>query len=110
MTQYNIDAINGCITAAQNYKPKFGSISDSFPDGGTATTSATTFGKLPSSAGLATAVDSLNDVMHDEFNAAEDRLNGVAGGLDAVLTSVQNQEDAGRRTYQGHQGPKYVQV
>lgn len=110
MAKYNIDAINGCITAAQNYKPKFGSISDSFPDGGTVTTSATTFGKLPSSAGLASALDGLNDVMHDEFNAAEDRLNGVATALDAVLTSVQNNEDEGKKTYQGHQGPKYVQV
>jgi hypothetical protein len=109
MTQYNIDAINGLISKAQDYKPKFGSISDSFPDGGTATTSATTFGKLPSSAGLATALDSLNDVMHDEFNAAEDRLNGVAGALDAVLRTVQNVEDEGQRRY-GQGQPHYVQV
>jgi hypothetical protein len=105
--KYNIDAINGCISKTQEYKGKFGAVSDSFPDGGTATTSATTFGKLPSSAGLATAVDSLNDLMHDEFNAAEDRLNGVAGALDAVLRTVQNLEDAGKQKYQG---PRYVQV
>jgi hypothetical protein len=108
IAKYNIDALNGCISKCQDYKPKFGSISDSFPDGGTATTSATTFGKLPSSAGLASAVDALNDLMHDEFNAAEDRLNGVAGGLDAVLTSVQNNEDAGKQTYKG--GSRVVAV
>ena len=108
MAKYNIDAINGCITKAQNYKPKFGAVSDSFPDGGTGTTSASTFGKLPSSAGLATALDAFNDLMHDEFNAAEDRLNGVAGALDAVLQTVQNIEDAGRVRY--GQQPHYVQV
>jgi hypothetical protein len=105
--KYNIDAINGLITKAQDYTPKFGAVSDSFPDGGTATTSSTTFGKLPSSSSLSTAVDSLNDLMHDEFNAAEDRLNGVAGALDAVLRTVQNLEDAGKKKYQG---PTYVQV
>ena len=108
MTKYNTDAINGCISKAQDYKPKFGSISDSFPDGGSATTSASTFGALTSSAGLATALDALNDVMHDELNAAEDRLNGVAGALDAVLQTVQNNEDEGRRRY--GQQPHYVQV
>jgi hypothetical protein len=108
MAKYNIDAINGCISKAQDYKPKFGAISDSFPDGGTSTTSATTFGKLPSSSGLSSAVDAINDVMHDEFNAAEDRLGGVAGALDAVLTSVQNNEDEGKRKFGG--GGRYVAV
>ena len=107
MAKYNIDAINGCIKKAQDYKPKFGAVSDSFPDGGTATTSSTTFGKLPSSSALASAVDAINDLMHDEFDAAENRLNGVAGALDAVLQSVQNNEDEGKRKYQG---PRYVEV
>jgi hypothetical protein len=103
MPTYNIDAINGCMQKALDYKPKFGAISDSFPDGGTTTSS--TYGALPSSAGLASAVDALNDLMHDEFDAAESRLSGVAGALDAVLRSVQNNEDAGERTYRG---PRYV--
>jgi hypothetical protein len=109
MAKYNIDAINGCIQKASDYKPKFGAISDTFPDGGSSTTSATTFGKLPSSAGLASAVDALSDLMHDEFYAAEDRLGGVAGALDAVLTSVQNNEDEGQRKFQGGNG-RYVAV
>ena len=109
MTKYNIDAINGLISKAQDYKPKFGSVSDSFPDGGTATTSGSTFGALPSSAGLATALDVLNDLMHDEFDAAENRLDGVAGALDAVLQTVQNNEDEGQRRY-GQQQPRYVYV
>jgi hypothetical protein len=108
MTKYNIDAINGLISKAQDYTPKFGSISDSFPDGGTSTTSSTTFGALPSSAGLATALDTLDDLMHDELNAAEDRLGGVAGALDAVLQTVQNNEDEGKRRYT--QQPHYVEV
>jgi hypothetical protein len=65
------------------------------------------YGALPSSAGLASAVDALNDLMHDELDAAENRLSGVAGALDAVLQTVQNNEDEGERVYRG---PQYVQV
>jgi hypothetical protein len=107
MAKYNIDAITGCMQKVQDYKPKFGSISDSFPDGGTGTTASSTYGALPSSAGLASAVDALNDLMHDEFDAAENRLEGVAGALDAVLQTVQSNEDEGKRIYRG---PRYVQV
>jgi hypothetical protein len=105
MTQYNIDAINGCMQKALDYKPKFGEISDSFPE---VCTASTVYGKLPSSAGIASAVDALNDLMHDELNAAEDRLNGVASALDAIVQTVQNTEDEGERTYGGR--PRYVQV
>ena len=105
MAKYNIDAINGCVQKVQDHKPKFGAISDSFPDGGT--TAAGTYGALPSSSGLAGAVDALTDLMHDEFDAAENRLGGVAAALDAVLQTVQNTEDEGERIYRG---PRYVQV
>jgi hypothetical protein len=105
MTKYNVDAINGCMQKALDYKPKFGEISDSFPEQCTA---STVYGALPSSAGLASAVDALNDLMHDEFDAAENRLSGVAGALDAVARSVQNTEDEGERVYGGR--PRYVQV
>lgn len=105
MAKYNIDALDGCVQKTQDYKPKFGAISDSFPDGGA--TSSSTYGALPSSAGLAGAVDALNDLLHDELAAAEDRLGGVAGALDAVLQTVQNTEDEGKRVYRG---PRYVQV
>ena len=104
MAKYNIDAIDGCMQKALDYKPKFGEISDSFPQQCTA---STVYGELPSSAGLASAVDALNDLLHDEFSAAEDRLNGVAVALDAVLRSVQNNEDAGETRFRG---PRYVQV
>jgi hypothetical protein len=105
MAKYNMDAINGCVQKVDDYKPKFGAISDSFPDGGT--TASSTYGALPSSAGLASAVDALNDLMHDELAAAESRLTGVAGALDAVVQTVQNTEDEGERIYRG---PRYVQV
>ena len=105
MTKYNIDAINGCMQKALDYKPKFGEVSDTFPE---LCTASTVYGKLPSSAGLASAVDALNDLMHDEFNAAEDRLDGVAGALDAIVQTVQNTEDEGEHTYGG--GPRYVRV
>lgn len=105
MTQYNIDAINGCMQKALDYKSKFGEISDTFPE---VCTASTVYGKLPSSAGIASAVDALNDLMHDELNAAENRLGGVASALDAIVQTVQNAEDEGERTYGGR--PRYVQV
>ncbi|HEX6356783.1 hypothetical protein [Actinophytocola sp.] len=104
MARYNIDAINGCMQKALDHKPKFGEVSDMFPEQCTA---STVYGALPSSAGLATAVDALNDLMHDELDAAENRIGGVAGALDAVLQTVQNTEDAGEQTFRG---PRYVQV
>jgi hypothetical protein len=104
MAKYNIDAIDGCMQKALDHKPKFGEISDSFPQ---LCTASSVYGELPSSAGLASAVDALNDLMHDEFSAAEDRLNGVATALDAVSQSVRNNEDAGETRFRG---PRYVQV
>jgi hypothetical protein len=105
MTKYNIDAINGCVQRALDHKPRFGELSDTFPQQCTA---SSVYGDLPSSAGLASAVDALNDLMHDELAAAEARLDGVAGALDAVVQTVQNTEDEGERTY-GAQ-PRYVRV
>jgi len=104
MAKYNIDAINGCMQKALDYKPKFGEVSDTFPE---MCSVPAAYGTLPSSAALSSAVDGLNDVMHDELGAAENRLDGVAGALDAVVTSVQSNEDEGRETYGG---PRYVQV
>jgi hypothetical protein len=104
MAKYNIDAINGCMQKALDYKSKFGEVSDTFPE---ICSMPAAYGTLPSSAGLSSAVDGLNDLMHDEFAAAENRLDGVAGSLDAIVTSVQGNEDAGRETFRG---PRYVQV
>jgi hypothetical protein len=53
-------------------------------------------------------VDALNDLMHDEFAAAENRLDGVAHALDAIVQTVRNTEHEGVRTYGGR--PRYVQV
>jgi hypothetical protein len=87
---YNIDAINECMRKAQDYKPKFGEISDSFPE---VCTDSSVYGTLPSSAAVSQAVDALNSVLHKEFGAAEAKLDQVARALDAVVTSVQNTED-----------------
>jgi hypothetical protein len=95
MPNYNIDAINACMQKAQDYKPKFGEISDSFPQAGT---DSSAYGNLPSSAAVSGAVDALNSAMHDQFNAAEQKLDQVAHALDAVVRSVQNQEDNSARS------------
>lgn len=104
MTKYNIDAINGCMQKALDYKPKFGEVSDTFPE---LCSVSTAYGTLPSSSAVSSAVDALNTVMHDEFSAAENRLDGVAGALDAVVQTVQNNE----QTQEGNfRGPQVVQV
>lgn len=89
MPTYDIEAINGCMQKAQDYKGKFGEVSDTFPE---MCTTPAAYGTLPSSATLSSAVDSLNDVMHDELAAAENRLEGVARALDAISVSVENNE------------------
>ena len=90
MPSYNLDAINACMRKAQDYKPKFGEISDSFPDGGG---NAAAYGTLPSSGAVSAAVDAVNSAMHKEFDAAETKLDQVARSLDAVVRTVQNMED-----------------
>jgi hypothetical protein len=105
-TKYNRDAINGCMQKALDYKPKFGEIADSFPEN--TTTASTVYGKLTSSAGLAGAVDALNNLMHDELDAAENRLSGVASALDAIITTITNNEHAGVTRFGGQ--PKVMQV
>ena len=95
MPSYNIDAINACMRTAQDYKPKFGEISDSFPQ---VCTDSSVYGQLPSSAAVAQAVDALNSAMHTQFDAAEAKLDQVARALDAVVQSVQNTEDNGVRS------------
>ncbi|MFL6143402.1 MAG: hypothetical protein ACJ72N_16250 [Labedaea sp.] len=90
MPSYNIEAINDCMRRAQDYKPKFGEIADTFPEGGG---NAAAYGELTSSAAVARAVDALNSAMHKEFTAAENTLDQVARSLDAVVRSVQNTED-----------------
>jgi hypothetical protein len=87
---YNIDAINECMRKAQDFKPKFGEISDSFPE---VCSDPSAYGTLPSSAAVSQAVDTLNSTMHQEFDAAESKLDQVARALDAVVRSVQNTED-----------------
>ncbi len=90
MPSYNLDAINACMRKAQDYKPKFGEISDSFPD---VCTDSSAYGTLPSSGAVSQAVDAVNSAMHREFDAAETKLDQVARALDAVVRSVQNTED-----------------
>ena len=95
MPSYNIEAINECMRKAQEFKPKFGEISDTFPEGGA---DSSAYGTLPSSAAVSQAVDALNTVMRNEFAAAEAKLDQVARALDAVVTSVQNTEDSNVRS------------
>src|ERR1700716_2738768 len=95
MPNYNVEAINTCMRKAQDYKPKFGEIADSFPQ---VCTAPSLYGTLPSSAAVSQAVDALNTAMHTQFNAAESKLDQVAHALDAVVQSVQNSEENSARS------------
>ena len=90
MPSYNVDAIDACMRKAQDYKPKFGEISDSFPQ---VCTDSSVYGTLPSSAAVSQAVDELNTAMHQQLDVAETKLEQVARALDAVAQSVRNTED-----------------
>lgn len=90
MPEYNIEAINELMRKAQDHKPAFGKISDSFPQ---VCTDPSVYGTLPSSAAVSQAVDDLNTEMHKEFDAAETKLEQVARALDAVAQSVRNHEE-----------------
>jgi hypothetical protein len=94
MAKYNIDAINACMQKAQDYKPKFGQIADTFPQ---VCTNPASYGRLPSSAALSSAVDALNTMLGKEFTAAESRLDGVAHSLDAVTRTVDDTDHAHAR-------------
>lgn len=89
MPDYNLDAINACMQKAQDYQPKFGEISDTFPEG---QADQSAYGTLPSSGAVSQAVDTLNSAMRKEFGAAESKLGQVARALDAVVQSVRNTE------------------
>jgi hypothetical protein len=91
MAKYNIDAINACMQKAQDFKPKFGEIADTFAQG--ASTPAA-YGKLPSSGAISSAVDALNGMLNSEFSAAESRLDGVARTLDTVARTVDDTDQA----------------
>jgi hypothetical protein len=91
MAKYNIDAINACMQKAQDFKPKFGEIADTFAQVASAPAA---YGKLPSSAALSGAVDALNGMLGTEFSAAESRLDGVARALDTVSRTVGDTDQA----------------
>jgi hypothetical protein len=92
---YNIDAINACMSKAQDYSTKFRDIGDTFEN---ATIDAGALGELPSSGAVATAINNLSTAMSQEFEAAFSRLEQVARALDAVSTSAHNAEEENVRT------------
>lgn len=89
MADYNLEAINNCMTTVQNFKPKFGQIADSFHN---VPSDPGAYGELPSSGAVSSAVDEVNRLMLSEFDKAEQLLDGIARALDAVIQSVQNVE------------------
>jgi ABC-type transporter Mla subunit MlaD len=77
------------MTTAQNFKPKFGEIADSFHN---VPSDPSAYGTLPSSGAVSSAVDEVSNLMSGEFDKAEQLLEQIARALDAVVQSVQNVE------------------
>nr|WP_157527674.1 hypothetical protein [Kibdelosporangium sp. MJ126-NF4]CEL15764.1 hypothetical protein [Kibdelosporangium sp. MJ126-NF4]CTQ93690.1 hypothetical protein [Kibdelosporangium sp. MJ126-NF4] len=96
MADYNIEAINNCMTTVQNFKPKFGQIADSFHN---VPSDPGAYGELPSSGAVSAAVDEVNRLMQGEFDKAEQLLDGIARALDTVVQSVQNVEQHTAKVY-----------
>lgn len=90
VAKYNLDAINSCMTSVQGFKPKYGSIADSFHN---VPSDAGAYGQLPSSGAVSSAVDQVNSLMSGQFDKAEQLLDGIARALDSVIQSVQNVEE-----------------
>jgi hypothetical protein len=86
---YNIDAINKCMTTVQDVKPRFGEIADAFHN---VPSDPAAYGQLPSSGALSGAVDEVNRLMSGQFDRAEQLLEQIARALDAVCQSVRNAE------------------
>jgi hypothetical protein len=93
--KYNIDAINACMSKAQDYSTRFRDVGDTFEN---ATVPAGALGELPSSGAVSSAMDNLNAAMNKEFDAAFNRLDQVAHALDAVCVSAQNVESENARS------------
>jgi hypothetical protein len=89
VANYNVDAINNCMTTVQGLKPKFGEIADSLHN---VPGDASAYGQLPSSGEVSSAVDQVNQLMFTEFDKAEQLLDQIARALDAVVQSVANVE------------------
>jgi len=85
----NDDAINACVSKAQDYSTKFREIGDSFDN---SNMDSGALGELPSATALCGAINAMNAAMGKEFDAAFTRLDQVARALDAVLQSTRNTE------------------
>lgn len=91
MSQTNTDVLDQCRQAAAAEAGHLGGAGDSFPDGGC---SPATFGRLTTSAAMASAVDALDRRMRAELEAAERLLLAVEQAIGAVETSVRDVDDA----------------
>lgn len=90
IAQYNSEALNGAMTAAQSQESTFNTAAD---QASAFQAEAAAYGQLDQAGALATALNTFADNLATEFGTAGQRLNGVARALDAVETSVQNVED-----------------
>ncbi|GAA3022078.1 hypothetical protein [Actinokineospora globicatena] len=91
---YNLQAIEQCRAAVAGQAGPVAGAGDALPRDA----DAGIFGTLPSSAGLASAVRALATTGSDELDRAGALLGSVDRALDAIGTSVANNEQAATRS------------
>ncbi|MEU5696046.1 hypothetical protein [Actinosynnema sp. NPDC020468] len=91
VAKFNSEALEQCRSTASAQAGQFGSIGDGLSD---AHVDANAFGKLASSAGLASAVSALDSTAGAECAAAESLLGKVDRALDKIQGAVVDTETA----------------
>ncbi|MGI5485974.1 hypothetical protein [Microtetraspora malaysiensis] len=81
---FHFEALEQCRTAVRKVAEKFGA--PAVAHAPTETVKATAFGRLDGSAGLAGAINSVDETLSAEFG----RISGVLNGVDDSLTTVEN--------------------
>ncbi|MCG5220530.1 hypothetical protein [Streptosporangium sp. KLBMP 9127] len=87
---FSLEALNRLRSSVSTRGGNLSGLADDYPH---ADVASSLFGKLDSSATLATAVNGIEDAIDDELTAAGSKLGGVERALDTVYGNIRSVED-----------------
>lgn len=90
VTETHSEVLDQCRQAVSAEAGHMGGAGDTFPDGGAP---STMFGKLGSSASMASSVNMVDSRMRAEFGAAERLLRNTEQAVGAVEATVRSTDD-----------------
>jgi hypothetical protein len=96
-SQYNLEAIEQCRTAVSGLAGPVAAIGDELPKD----VGAATFGELPSSGVMASALNALTGKVDTEYDKAGTVLQGVDRALDAIGRTVTEVETGNKQALAG---------